>query len=298
MFTNSVLILAGQRPDRPDPLATALGISHKCMTPVLGRAAIAYVSETVARAIPEAEIFISVEQEEVLAPEPTIKSLRASGRMTLVPARRTLLESVMAAGEVVKFPLLITTADNVLLSDDAVRTIDRSCATTAEAVVALTRREAIIAAHPSGKGRYYEFRNGAFSNCNLFWVRDRSALRAAQPFATGGQFLKMRGRILKAFGPLNAALFAMRLLTLRGMFASVSRRLKVDLEPLVLADGRLAIDVDDLSSLKMVEQILQQEAAEAGHVSARDLGTSGAPENFNHRRLSGFQPSSNRPQQH
>ncbi len=261
MFTNSVLILAGQRPDRADPLASALGISHKCMTPVLGRAAIAYVSEIVSRALPTAKIFVAIEREEVLANEPTLNALRASGRLSLLPAQRTLLESVAAAGDVVTFPLLITTADNVLLTEEAVLSIDRSFEKTVDAVVALARREAILAAHPSGKGRYYQFRDGAFSNCNLFWLRDRSALRAAQPFATGGQFLKTRGRILKAFGALNAALFATRLLTLRGMFANVSRRLRVKIDPLVLSDGRLAIDVDDLKSLKMVEEILRRNIA-------------------------------------
>jgi hypothetical protein len=45
------------------------------------------------------------------------------------------------------------------------------------------------------------------------------------------------------------------------MFANVSRRLRVKIDPLVLSDGRLAIDVDDLKSLKMVEEILRRNIA-------------------------------------
>ncbi|WP_379922585.1 spore coat biosynthesis protein F [Erythrobacter sp. R86502] len=238
------------------------------MTPVLGRAAIAYVAETVARALPEADVIVSIEQEDVLDHEPTLDALRASGQLKLMPASRTLLESVLAAAKVAQFPLLITTADNVLLSEDAVHSVNGSGFSKVDAVVVLARREAILAAHPAGKGRYYEFRDGAFSNCNLFWLRDRSALLAAQPFSTGGQFLKTKGRILKAFGLLNAILFATRLLSLRAMFASVSRRLKVKVVPIILADGRLAIDVDDLNSLKMVEDILTQDALEQGKVAS------------------------------
>jgi len=256
----TVLILAGKRPDRRDPLEEALGIAHKCMTPVLGRAAIAYVAETVAHALPTARILVAIEQEDVLWRDPTLVRLRAAGRLEALPARRTLLDSVLAAAEAASFPLLVTTADNVLLTEDAILATDAAGSGAAHALVALAPREAILAAHPGGKGRYYEFRDGAFSNCNLFWLRDRAALRAAEPFATGGQFLKTKGRILKAFGPLNALLFATRLLSLRAMFASVSRRLGVKVEPLVLADGRLAIDVDDVKSLGMVEEILQRAA--------------------------------------
>ena len=174
-----------------------------------------------------------------------------------------LVDSVRSAAAAVGYPLLVTTGDNVLTTVEALRSVVAAGSSKdAGAIALMTRKEAIQAAHPGGKGRYYEFRDGGFSNCNIFWIGDEEAVKAAEAFREGGQFLKVKGRIAKAFGLKNLILFKLKALTLKQAFASLSSRLGVRVQALVLEDGRLAIDVDDERSLRMTEDILRQDAGE------------------------------------
>lgn len=258
-----VLILAGQRAGTLDPLAAAAGVTHKCLVPVEGQSLIGRVLDTVEHAL-SSPIFISIEREGVIDSDPSVVRLRNSGRLQIVPAEFNLVDSVRAASDIAGFPLLITTADNVLLTVEALQQLVQAGERGgSEAILAMARKEDIQAAHRGGKNRYYEFRDGGFSNCNLFWLGDSSALKAAEAFREGGQFLKVAGRIVRAFGFLNLLLFRSRLLTLDQAFRAISRRLGVGIEPLLFGDGRLAIDVDDERSKKMVEELLRERSPDA-----------------------------------
>ena len=257
----SVLVLAGQRSGTVDPLAERAGVSHKCLVPVLGQSLIGRVLTRVETALPDARILVSIEDGAALDADPTVSRLKRQGRLDIVPARLNLVDSVRSASEVSGFPLLITTADNVLVTDEALHALAAQGRTgAANAILVMARKEDIQAAHAGGKGRYYEFRSGGYSNCNLFWLNDPAALKAAEAFREGGQFLKVAGRMLRAFGLLNLLLFRMKLLTVEQAFAAASRRLGVTVRPLVLGDGRLAIDVDDQRSKQMVEELLSRPA--------------------------------------
>jgi hypothetical protein len=61
---------------------------------------------------------------------------------------------------------VITTADNVLLTAAAVRQVADRLAGGDDTVIALARKEDVLAAHPQGQRRFYRFRDGEFSNCS------------------------------------------------------------------------------------------------------------------------------------
>lgn len=254
-----IIILAGKRHGRLDPMAAARGVSHKCMVPVRGEAMIGRVLRTVAASFPDAPISVVIEDFSAIVSEPTVARLTAAGRLSVIPAAFNLVDSVALAVERGGVPALITTGDNVLATRSALTELAAQGARSkADALIVLARKEAIRAAHPGGKSRYYEFRDGGFSNCNLFYLRTANALRAAEAFRGGGQFLKVKGRILATFGLLNLIRFKLGIFTVAQMLRSISRRLGARIEPLVMDDGRLAIDVDDERSLEMVEDILDQ----------------------------------------
>ena len=253
-----VLVLAGQRSGRLDPLAARAGVTHKCLVPVEGRSLIGRVLETVERALPVSLLYLSIEDPAALDGEPTVARLKKLGRLTIVPAQFNLVDSVRAACDLASYPLVITTADNALLSADALRQIvDEGASGSCDAILGMAAKRDIQAAHPGGKGRYYEFRDGGYSNCNLFWLGGPRALDAAEAFRQGGQFLKVAGRMMKAFGVVNLLLYRLKVRSLRQAFRSISRRLGVRVKPLVFGDGRLAIDVDDERSKQMVEELLR-----------------------------------------
>ena len=257
-----ILVLAGRRSATLDPLAQAAGVSHKCLVPVAGQAMIGRVLETAASAWPDAPLYVSVEDFSVIASEPTVARLHAAGRLTPVDAQYQIVDSVAEASRTTGFPLTITTADNVLLSVDALHELEAmGAAGDADAIVVMAEKTDIRAAHPDGQRRFYEFRDGGFSNCNLFWLGNDKALRATEAFRQGGQFAKYPKRIIQAFGLLNLIRFRLGLWTLAGAFRHMSHRFGVRIAPLMAADGRLAIDVDNERTHRVAEEILARDKA-------------------------------------
>jgi GTP:adenosylcobinamide-phosphate guanylyltransferase len=253
-----LLILAGRRNSSLDPLAQAHGVSHKCLVPVAGEAMIGRVLNIVDKAFPGEPIFVSIEEFELIREEPTVARLIAEGRLKPVPAQEHIVDSVVSASETTGFPLLITTADNVLMTPQAMRHMaEVGRGSKVHALVAMARKEDIRATHPDGQRRFYEFADGGFSNCNMFWIASQKALRATEAFRHGGQFAKKPERIIKAFGVLNLIRFRLGRSRLDTMFGHISRRFGVEVRPLVYeGEGRLAIDVDNERTHRVAEEVL------------------------------------------
>ncbi len=260
--TPKILVLAGRRSAGLDPLAEQFGVSHKCLVPVRGVAMIARVLALVDEAFPEAPIFVSIEDFELIQAEPIITRLLGDGRLTPVDAQHHIVDSIVHASKTTGFPLIVTTADNVLMTPDALRRLaEAGRSGQADALVVMARKEAILAAHPEGQKRFYEFKNGSYSNCNMFWLGNARALQATEAFRHGGQFAKKPERIIKAFGLLNLIRFRFRLSSLEEIFRHISRRFGVKIQSLVLEDGRLAIDIDNERTHRVAEEVLAREGA-------------------------------------
>lgn len=259
-YLPSILVLAGRRSSTLDPLAAATGVTHKALVPVRGEAMVGRVLRIAAETFDEAPLFVSVEDFSVIAEEPTVSRLHAEGRLTVVEAQHHIVDSIVGASRVTGFPLLITTADNVLMTPEGMRAIvDEGAKGEADTIVMLAERDDIMAAHPDGQRRFYRFRGGAYSNCNLFWLGSDRALAATESFRYGGQFAKRKKDAVRALGLPALFLYLFRLVTVEGMFRHFSRRFGVRLRPLVMADGRLAIDVDNARTHRVAEEILARE---------------------------------------
>jgi GTP:adenosylcobinamide-phosphate guanylyltransferase len=259
----TLLILAGKRDGTLDPLAERANVSHKCRVPIVGKPLIQWVLDAVAPAFPDAPLYISIHDPDVIMDVPGVKELHASGRLNFCKAQAGIVESVEAAiaqaGSDSAFPLMITTADNVLAEPEYLRGVhEAALASEGDAVVVLATRESIRAAHPDGQRKFYEFSDMAISNCNVFWLRNRSALAAAEAFRQGGQFAKNRARIAKAFGIWNLIRFRLGWWTLDGAFRAISRRFGVRVVPHVTLDGAFAIDVDNERTYGVAELLLKQ----------------------------------------
>jgi len=118
-----ILVLAGRRSAALDPLAAKLGVSHKAMVPVAGEAMVGRVLRTAAEAFPQSPLFVSVEDFAAIAGEPTVARLHAAGRLTPVEAEHSIVDSVVEASRTTGFPLILTTADNVLMTVEGFRSI-------------------------------------------------------------------------------------------------------------------------------------------------------------------------------
>jgi hypothetical protein len=228
--------------------------------PVAGEAMVGRVLRIAAEAFPDAPLFVSVEEFSVIAQEPTVARLHAAGRLGAVDAEHHIVDSVVTASRTTGFPLLITTADNVLMTVEALRDFAADAAKgDAEGLVMMAEKRDIQAAHPEGQRRFYRFRDGEYSNCNLFWLDGVETFAAIGSFRYGGQFAKRKRDAVRALGLRTLFLYAFNLTTLEGMFRHFSRRFGVRMKPLVVRDGRLAIDVDNERTHRVAEEILARE---------------------------------------
>ncbi|MGV3731755.1 MAG: NTP transferase domain-containing protein [Sphingopyxis sp.] len=269
-MSGSILILAGRRPGAVDALAEAHGVADKCLVPVAGRPMIAHVLESAA-ATAAAQIFVSTHHARLLddLADPVVE--RLGERLIVVPAADNLTDSVLGVADRAAFPLLITTADNCLLTPATIDEIGGEAARLGcEAGVALARREDVLAVHPEGQRRFYEFSDVAVSNCNAYWIGHRGALKAAEAFRGGGQFVKKPLRVMQAFGFINLLRFRFGLGPIHHIFQRISRHMGVDIAPLLVSNGATAIDVDNERSLRVTEALMQRPAQLSPRPSSRE----------------------------
>lgn len=255
-----MIVLAAQRRGVVDPLAVRFGVSHKCLVPIMGRPLIGHVLDTLAGAEGVASVAISVESD-AFAQITAILPTESSAGFELVAAADNIADSVVAAAEGHQGPLVVTTADNVLLAGESLAAMGKALLAS-DVAFAMARREAVLAAHPEGQRRFYRFRDGEFSNCNLYGIADRRALHAADIFRGGGQFAKKASRVVGAFGLVNLVLLRLGRLTLAGVARRISARIGLRVVPIVLTDGGQAIDVDNDRTFAVVEQLLRQRQGE------------------------------------
>ena len=254
----TIVILAAQRNGRLDPLAAEAGVTHKCMVPIRGLPLLAHVLSALGEVGKIESIRISVEDgaADRLRPIAALSGLPIS----FVTAADNIADSVYRAAEGATGPVVVTTADNVLLTPQAVRQVMDQLALGSDAVLALARKEDVLAAPPQGQRRFYRFRDGEFSNCNLYGL-SREGLKLAETFREGGQFKKNPMRIARAFGLFNLLLLRFALVGLKGAMKRLSRRFRVKVAAVVLADGAHAIDVDNKRTYDIAAELLDRRAA-------------------------------------
>jgi GTP:adenosylcobinamide-phosphate guanylyltransferase len=250
-----VVVLAAQRAGVENPLAKRAGVSHKCLVPICGKPLIVHVLDALTTMPGIGHIRVSVEPDAV----PALKEIVAgypSVPIDFVGSDANIAESVIRAAKGLSQPMLITTADNVLLSHDSLHAMLDAFAGGADAAAALTTRGAIHAVHPEGQRRFYEFRDDAYSNCNLYGLAGPHALAGVEVFREGGQFAKNPRRLITAFGLINILLMRFRLVSIHGAMKRASRRFGISMKAVVLADGSQAIDVDNERTYAIAEEVL------------------------------------------
>jgi GTP:adenosylcobinamide-phosphate guanylyltransferase len=254
----SVVILAAQRDGVLDPLAAGAGVSHKCLVPIGGRPLLAHVLAALAGIDGLAGVRIAVEAgaEAMLAPIAAASGLP----VRFTAAADNLADSVYAAAEGLEGPVVITTADNVLLTPLAVRQVAERLAAGDDGVLALARKEDVLFAHPQGQRRFYRFRDGEYSNCNLYGL-SRRGVTLAETFREGGQFAKNPLRIGRALGFFNLLLLRYGLVTLDRAMKRLGGRMGLRVTALVLADGAHAIDVDNQRTYDIAAELMEKRAA-------------------------------------
>lgn len=259
----TAIVLAAQR-QGGGPLSAVTGGKHKCLLDIQGRPMITWVLETLLSAPMIKQTLISIEDESTLDGIPQL----ADTRVTTIASGNNLYASVERAlshGNGQNYPVIITTADNPLLT---VEMLTHFCSELedrqVDAAAAMTRAGVMRARYPDGQRRFHAFRDDTYSNCNLYGLNNARARAAAKIFRGGGQFGKSTTRILRALGLRNLILYKTRVLSLAQFARRLSGNLDVNLGFIELPFAEAPIDVDNERTLELARAIIGQRQQAAG----------------------------------
>jgi len=255
----TVIVLAGQRYGVVNPLAARAQVSHKCLVPICGKPLLAHVLDALAEVPAIADVRVAVEATAHADLAPLLAGYEG---VKLVASSPNLADSVLGAADGVDTPIIVTTADNVLLTAPAVQQV-REAMERADAVFALSRKASVMAAHPDGQRNYYRFSDDEYANCNIYGLSGPKALGAVEVFRGGGQFMKSVRRMIDSFGLLNIVMMRLGLISRETAAKRLGRQLGLTVEATVFEDGSLAIDVDNERTYAVCEELLSTRLVQA-----------------------------------
>ena len=253
------VVMAAQRVGVVNELAADAGVSHKCLIEMDGKKLIEHVLDCLDASPHIDRITVSIDSTAVLENVDAFVRLRESGKARAVEAGSNLFSSFLGAVEGDdRYPTIITTADNVLLTPAMVGHFCSEIeASNARAAVAVTEKAVLLNVYPDGQRRFHKFADNEYSNCNLYAVCDHETSDIASVFQTGGQFAKNLARVLKAFGLWNAIAYRFSLYSLDKGMARLSKKFNTKLVAVRMPFPEAPIDVDNFRSKKLANEILQ-----------------------------------------
>lgn len=250
------LLLAGSRPGS-DPLASAAGVAVKPLAPVGGEPMINYPVRALLAHPSIAQVVILTQNPELYAAHPATAWLSRNAQVRFEQSGSGIASTLLSLLDRpdLPFPLLVTTADHVLLNRDM---LDQFIADGegVDIAVAMVERATLLAQYPSSRRTWLKFRDGWWSGANLFWFGSAKARPVIALWQEVEQDRKKGWKILSAFGSLVLLGALLRLLTLRGGMARIGRRFGLSARLVSMRQAEACIDADKVEDVRLIEEIL------------------------------------------
>lgn len=252
----TALVLAGSRgPD--DPVARAAGVSHKALAPVAGVPMLLRVVRTLRNSPSIGGLALCIDR-------PTLEKMSQPGAAELLADAQLVVPdgtpsaSVRRALEQLRdtLPLLVTTADNALLSPEMVEHFCAAAPADADLAVAVASETTIRRVYPESIRTYYRFGGEGYSGCNLFLARSPAAMKVAAFWSEVERHRKRPWRLVAAIGPLVLLRFLLGMLSLEAACRCLSDIVGATVRAVEMPFAEAAIDVDKPADLTLAEQIL------------------------------------------
>ncbi len=255
MLPYTCILLAGDRPG--DPLAEIAPKKRKALLPLRGRPMLLYVLETLNASPAVGEIVVVANAVAALEANADITAFTRKRPVRFLEDAGGPAASVLKACETLKGPVLVTTADNPLLTSAAV---DEFCTRAARdpgnVVVGLAREKDIRKAFPKARRTVLKLRGGGVSGCNLFAGPAEALSQAAHGWVEVESKRKRPLAFIAHFGAGTLLRALTGMLSLANALDAVSRTLGVRAGAVMLDDPVAAMDVDRLEHVAMAESVL------------------------------------------
>lgn len=256
MIKAAAILLAGSRPGT-DPLAKAAGVAIKPLAPVAGEPMINYPARALLAHPAIGKLMILTQTPSLLTGDPATVWLGEHPRVIFEQSGAGIASTLMALLDRpdVTFPLLVTTADHVLLDPAMLDQFVRE-AEGADIAVAMVERATLLARYPASRRTWLKFRDGWWSGANLFWFGSVKARPVVALWQEVEQDRKKGWKILSAFGPVALLGAMLRISTLRGGIARVGRRFGLIARLVAMNRAEACIDADKPDDVALIERIL------------------------------------------
>ena len=252
----TAILLAGSRPT-PDPLAVAAGVAVKPLVPVAGEAMINYPARALLAHPAIGQLIVLTQSSDPFAANPATAWLVDHPSVRFERSGAGIASSLLALLERgdVPFPMLLTTADHVLL-DAAMLDQFVGEAAGADIAVAMVERATLLARYPQSRRTWLKFRDGWWSGANIFWFGSDRARPVIALWQEVEQDRKKGWKIVSAFGPLALIGTLLRILTLRGGIARIGARFGLSARLVAMTRAEACIDADKVDDVVLIEAIV------------------------------------------
>lgn len=253
-MTATAIVLAGERPGG-DPFARSLGVDAKALIPVAGEAMVSRVVRVLADHRDIGRIVVVAQDFAALQDDPACAWMAKDPRIAFAPSLATIAATIEQLINQGAAPMLVTTADNALLTGAMVDHF-LAAAQPHDLGIAMVERRTLLSAYPKSQRSWLKFRGGAWSGANLFWIGGEAVLPLIAIWRDVEQDRKKGWRVISAFGPAILLAAVLRLVTLPDAIARIGRRHGIDARLVAMPQPEACIDVDKPADLALAEAIL------------------------------------------
>lgn len=244
------IVLAGSRPG-PDPLLTGSGVATKALLPVGGQPMLVHVVRALHASPLVGPITVLAQNSASLAADPALAGLPG---VRFADSGQGISSSLAAALPDGDDPLLVTTADNVLLTPAMIAEF-LAGGEESDVAVAMVERAVLLARYPESKRTWLKFRGGWWSGANLFRLRGRRVLPLLDFWGRIERDRKKGLKIVAAFGPWLLIGALLRLFTIHQGVARAGRRFGLGVRIVPMSAPEACIDADKPADIELIEAI-------------------------------------------
>jgi molybdopterin-guanine dinucleotide biosynthesis protein A len=251
-----VILLAGQDPDQPDPLAVANGVANKVLIPLVGRPMIEYVLQPLAgNPVIHHIVLIGFEAYKGVGTDTNLHCLPGDGSIfdNVMRGFSWLADRVPPAHHA-----LVLTGDIPLITAAQINWFLHACQPLDKDVYwGIVEQTTMEKTFPASRRSYLPVVEGRFCNGGVYLVRIEAALGRQ---ALIDQLIEQRKHILRQLwmlGPGVIVKFLLRRLRLADLVAVMERLLGVRGAVIILPFAETGMDVDKPHQLAQVRAYLE-----------------------------------------
>lgn len=249
----TAILLAGSRPGR-DALLEGSGVSTKALLPIRGKAMMTYPLAALQASAAIGDVVICAQNPDELANASTSPTGSDVGfRKSCATIAQTIEQLLQERPG----PLLVTTADHVLLTAEMVDHFAVAAACH-DLAVGMVNRRVLAQAGIESRRTWLKFRGGQWSGANLFWLQGAECIPLVRFWAEIEQDRKKGLRIISAFGPGLALAAALRVSNVHSLVKRAGRRFGIDAAVVAMPQAEACIDADKPADIVLIERLLAE----------------------------------------